>query len=242
VNLVSDADEGRHLSLARSLADQLRGQGYSCESKRPTPAVGQVQPIPIQDFSFMRNYYDSSIAQYLKRYTESGIHSEPTGSFSVSFVVNVARFPSHVNGPPLHDPPLECEFSYAALRSKELIPPTAGKGASSMNAQGDISSEIDNVVSSGRYSSLPPVQSIGSAGYGQPNLSIQNQTTYQLTVLIAGPVERSVMVSPGASVDVALAPGSYKILGRVNASDVLPFYGTQDYATGGTYRESFYIK
>ncbi len=105
-----------------------------------------------------------------------------------------------------------------------------------------VASEIDAVLKSGNYSSLPPSQPIGVAGFGQPSLSIQNQTAYELTVLMAGAVEKSLVIPAGGSQNVVVPAGTYRILGRVKAGNVLPFFGTQDYASGGSYRESFYIK
>jgi hypothetical protein len=70
----------------------------------------------------------------------------------------------------------------------------------------------------------------------------QNQTAYELTVLVAGPVERSLSIPSGGSQGVELPPGKYRVVGQVKASDILPFFGAQAYATGNSYDEAFYIK
>ena len=54
---------------------------------------------------------------------------------------------------------------------------------------------------------------------------VKNDTAYTLTALFSGPIERRVEVAPGASISVELPPGAYKLVGRVNAPDVLPSYG-----------------
>jgi hypothetical protein len=43
--------------------------------------------------------------------------------------------------------------------------------------------------------------------------------------VFAGPTERRVEVAPRGSISVELLPGSYKLVGRVNAPNVLPSYG-----------------
>jgi len=117
--------------------------------------------------------------------------------------------------------------------------PVSGSGSG-----GHISAEIDGIVNSGRYSTLPPSQFLFGVGSGsqQASLSFENQTPYDLTVLVAGPIERAITVSAGGSQQVVLQAGTYRVLGRVKSSDVLPFFGTQTYVTGSSYRESFFIK
>ena len=54
---------------------------------------------------------------------------------------------------------------------------------------------------------------------------VKNDTAYTLTALFSGPTDRRVEVAPGGSIAVDLLPGSYKLVGRVNAPNVLPSYG-----------------
>jgi len=107
---------------------------------------------------------------------------------------------------------------------------------------GTIASQIDEIVRSGSYATLPQARAIAFGVSQQPSLSIRNQTAYELTVLMAGPVERSLSVPAGASRSVVVPPGTYRVVGQVKASNVLPFFGTQTYATDVSYDESFYIK
>lgn len=107
---------------------------------------------------------------------------------------------------------------------------------------GTISNEIDGIVASGRYRALPQAQSTSIGISAQSSISIDNRTAYELTVLLAGPIERSLAVSAGGSQTVELPPGNYRVVGKVNAPNVLPFFGSQTYATGTSYSESFYIK
>jgi hypothetical protein len=144
-----------------------------------------------------------------------------------------------LQGAPLPDTAAIRREILSAMASDPGIPAPSDSIASQNPG---VATEIDAVLKSGRYSSLPPAQSIGSAGTGQPSLSIENRTAYELTVLMAGPVEKSLVIPAGSSQNVLVPPGSYRILGRVKAASVLPFFGTQDYANGGAYRESFYIK
>lgn len=103
-----------------------------------------------------------------------------------------------------------------------------------------IKAQIDDVVRSGRFTTLPPVQPIAGS-FAHTRLTITNQTAYSLTVMMDGPAERSVTVSPGDTETLVLAPGSYRVLGRVAAPNVLPFFGTQNYAVGTSYQESFHV-
>lgn len=110
------------------------------------------------------------------------------------------------------------------------------------SGESSISSQIDEIVRSGHYATLPPAEAVPSGVSQQTSLSIKNQTAYELTVLMAGPVERSLLIPPGGSQAVELPPGTYRVVGQVKASNVLPFFGTQAYATGSSYQEAFYIK
>jgi hypothetical protein len=108
-------------------------------------------------------------------------------------------------------------------------------------SNGDIGRQIDEIAKSGRYTTLPQAQATTSGGYGLPNISLENQTAYELTVMVAGPLERSVTISPGSSQTVTLPVGTYRVVGRINASNVLPFFGTQQFSAGTSYQESFYV-
>jgi len=123
-----------------------------------------------------------------------------------------------------------------ALANPAMAPP-------SPPALKSISGQIDQVISSGRYTNLPQPQSAGgSVVGGESELSIENRTGYELTVSVAGSVEKSISVQPGATRTMEVPPGSYRILGRVNASNILPFIGTHSYSSGVSYTLPFYIQ
>jgi hypothetical protein len=67
----------------------------------------------------------------------------------------------------------------------------------SQDEQRSPSSEIDDVVRSGRYSQLPPAQMVaGGAGSGPSHIALVNGTRYTLTVMFSGPAESSATVPP----------------------------------------------
>ena len=99
-----------------------------------------------------------------------------------------------------------------------------------------IRAEIEK-IRTGKYTSLPPIQRTGAttSRNGMAVFEVKNDTAYALTALFSGPIERRVEVAPGSSVSVELPPGAYKLVGRVNALDVLPSYGehTFDQSSSG---------
>jgi hypothetical protein len=114
--------------------------------------------------------------------------------------------------------------------------------ANSTRTSADVESEIAKVLSQGQYSALPTRQVSQSGGSGLPTLVITNATQYNLRILASGPTPGDYTILPGATQNILVSPGSYKIAGTVSASDVLPFYGTENYAAGTRYIYSFYIK
>jgi hypothetical protein len=88
----------------------------------------------------------------------------------------------------------------------------------------------------------PPAQisTGGSASYGRTTMTIKNSTAYELSVFFDGPVSTKVVLSPGASQDLDLAAGTFKVAGRVAAANVLPFYGEETYGSA-RYSVTFYI-
>jgi len=114
--------------------------------------------------------------------------------------------------------------------------PTAGGQATPTVTGASISDEVEK-IRSGRYTPLPPIQSMGSASSRNEMavFEVRNDTAYTLTALFSGPIERRVEVAPGTSTSVELPPGAYKLAGRVNAPNVLPSYGehTFDQSSSG---------
>ncbi len=125
---------------------------------------------------------------------------------------------------------------------------SAGIGASVNNVR----EEIDRVYLSGSYVPLPTIRPASpNLGTGNPPtaggvasmsvLDVKNDTAYTLTTLFSGPAERRVDVGPGGSVSVELSPGTYKVVGRVNAPDVQSSYGEHVFESGRSGIE-FYIQ
>jgi hypothetical protein len=106
-----------------------------------------------------------------------------------------------------------------------------------------ISDEFDK-IRSGPHTSMPPAQrsTASDAGIsGRTTMTVQNSTAYELSVFFKGPVSKKLTLAPGASQDVDLAPGTFRVAGRVAAANVLPFYGEETYAGSARYSVKFYI-
>jgi hypothetical protein len=112
------------------------------------------------------------------------------------------------------------------------------------SAMRSISNQIDQIVEGGHYTNLPqpPSSGAGRTSRGDSSLSIENQTAFELTVLMSGPVEKSLSINPGGTRTLEVPAGSYRILGRVAAPNVLPFVGTHSYSPGMSYPFKFYIQ
>jgi len=108
--------------------------------------------------------------------------------------------------------------------------------------QVSIAEEVDAVVKSGRYVALPvPIAQLGIvAPTGRAVLNVQNDTAYTLTVLFSGPGEQRVDVAPRSSSSINLISGTYRVVGRVNDTNVLPSYGQYEFA--GAEGIHFYVQ
>ena len=89
-----------------------------------------------------------------------------------------------------------------------------------------IGEEVE-AVKVGIHNPFPRIESTGStpSPNGMGVFEIKNATPYNLTALFSGPIARRVEVAPGSSVSIDLPQGSYKLVGRVDAPNVLPSYG-----------------
>ena len=92
----------------------------------------------------------------------------------------------------------------------------------------------------GAYSPLPLAQGIARGSATRTILAIENNTAYNLTVYLSGPLDQTVTLAPGERQEVTLAGGQYRMAARVASPGVLPFYGEQTFAAG-EYSENFYI-
>jgi hypothetical protein len=96
----------------------------------------------------------------------------------------------------------------------------------------------------GDHGPMPVAQRSGSRGAGLPGqttMTITNSTAYELSVFFDGPVSTKATLAPGASHDLELKPGAFRVAGRVAAADVLPFYGEETYDSSTRYSVTFYI-
>jgi hypothetical protein len=107
-----------------------------------------------------------------------------------------------------------------------------------------IRAQIESVEQGGRYTKLP--QADAESGSDVPaGVCVQifeNRTTYTLTVLFGGPVEREERIPAGGSGRIQLPAGIYKVVGRVPAPDVLPSFREQRCDSGMTYPSKFEIR
>ncbi len=105
-----------------------------------------------------------------------------------------------------------------------------------------IGEEIEKIRKAGGYTPLPPIQSVGvPSRNGVGVFEVKNNTPYTLTVLFSGPVERRAEVAPSGAISINLSPGSYKVVGLVNAPNVSPSYGEHIFDAGSA-GITFYIK
>lgn len=102
--------------------------------------------------------------------------------------------------------------------------------------------DIDSVIRSGRYGSMPPSQRVGSSGTGPAFVSIRNATTFTLLIRYEGLVSSQVSIPPLQAGTLQLAPGRYRVMGRVSAESVLPFIGTETLDDGDRRELNFYVK
>jgi hypothetical protein len=101
-----------------------------------------------------------------------------------------------------------------------------------------------NKIQSGPYKAPPTAEPAptSSGMSGHTVLRIQNSTGYELSVYYEGQVSKTLTLSPGATQEVELAPGSFRVGGRVAAPNVVPFYGVETYANSTRYSVEFYLK
>jgi hypothetical protein len=125
------------------------------------------------------------------------------------------------------------EFDKALLPEPPEVPPT----------EATVHDEVE-AIRSGTHAAMPPAQrsteSIPAVSV-RTTMNIKNSTAYELSVFFDGPVSQKLTLAPGASQDLDLAPGTFRVAGRVAAANVLPFYGEETYAGSARYSVTFYI-
>jgi hypothetical protein len=88
---------------------------------------------------------------------------------------------------------------------------------------------------------LPPPQVIGPCGGSVATLTVENDTSYPLSLSLTGPSSRTVTVNPTDTMrNIQLQPGHYDVRASVPAQDVIPFSGSWD-LKNCPYGRGFYI-
>lgn len=100
--------------------------------------------------------------------------------------------------------------------------------------------EVNNIFA-GRHGNLPPAQRISSSGRSKTNtITIENGTSYTLTVRYSGIQSKKIVLKQKAEGSLILLSGHYRVAASVRAPNVLPFAGEQEFE-GGSYSYYFYI-
>ena len=96
-------------------------------------------------------------------------------------------------------------------------------------------------IAAGDHGVLPKAQQTGQSRGLHTEMTIQNDTEYELTVMFSGTESKKTVLSSGASDVLKLPNGSYKVAASVKAMNVRNYFGTDEF-NGGVYSSSFYIK
>lgn len=135
-----------------------------------------------------------------------------------------------------------CPYILSSATAQASNGTTTSTGNSRPNS---IRSEMDQVEASRNYIALPPAQSAPSRSAiasGMVARTVENGTSYVLRVAFSGPVDQEIELQPGEKRSLMLPVGTYRVLGRVSAPNVLPFFGTQSYEGGAEYPSRFHIQ
>ena len=145
------------------------------------------------------------------------------------------------------DQPQCIEIDLLASRQpvpEENVEPTEADAAADSAHDTSIEAEIDEAAGTDNYSALPPLTETHGAPEQEKNLTewlVENGTQYTLHVLMSGPSDQRIDVSPGQSTSVTLSPGKYKVAAVVNRNDTLLFYGEQTLQLGLKYTSHFAV-
>ena len=133
------------------------------------------------------------------------------------------------------------DYDIVAVRSGSRAPAVATVGTRPA-VEPTVADEVAKIYS-GLHGKMPTAQRVmgAPAVSGRTTMTVKNSTAYELSVFFAGPVSQKLTLSPGSSQDLDLAPGTFRVGGRVAAPDVLPFYGEETYAGSARYSVEFYI-
>jgi tetratricopeptide (TPR) repeat protein len=108
----------------------------------------------------------------------------------------------------------------------------------------DLKQEIEAAQKSGGTVPLPesaPCESDKLLPAGVARYEIKNSTTYDLRIVISGPVDTDVSIRANSRQAVTFPAGAYRILGKVSSPSVLPFLGQQSFVAGSACASEFYV-
>ena len=124
---------------------------------------------------------------------------------------------------------------------------SSGAGSTDTHQVLPSSTDADNVrsaidrIANGAHQD-PPVPTQTSTARGQnPGWSIENVTGYQLHLYLSGPTERDYVIENGKSINIDLAPGSYRIAADVSSKSVIPFYAVRQLNADTRWKSHFYV-
>lgn len=95
-------------------------------------------------------------------------------------------------------------------------------------------------VFAGDYGELPKMDKVSYESGSRTYITVENNTSYTLTLLYSGAESKRLVLKPQASSSISLKNGVYKIAASVNASDVRKYAGTENF-NGGSYEGCYYI-
>jgi hypothetical protein len=88
----------------------------------------------------------------------------------------------------------------------------------------------------GRFAPMPPAQiSALPSVPGRTTMTVKNSSAYELSVFFDGPVSKKLILAPGSSQDLDLAPGAFHVAVRAAAANVLPSYREDTYVGSASY-------
>jgi hypothetical protein len=109
-------------------------------------------------------------------------------------------------------------------------------------SQSDHVREAIQRIRNGPHSSMPAPSVAPANGPAGEGMTVQNHTSYALTVYFSGATDVSMIIPPGASRDVALVTGKYQVAVEIPDSRVTPYFGEHTYETRTHYWLSFSLK
>ena len=95
-------------------------------------------------------------------------------------------------------------------------------------------------VYAGDYGTLPSMDMVGYGSGPTTHITVENNTSYTLTILYSGTESKRLVIRPNGSSSITLKNGVYRIAASVNAANVRKYAGTEN-LNGGSYESSYYI-